>query len=266
LKSDENLGGLTKIRLGWVSAALALFGCGSDLAPDPTMIPIGAWANEFAAAYCAKIFACCDRTERSARWSFANEVECRRLVAQDVAPSNARVAAGLLTYDARAARRCIDEIDAVACGTLFNHPDLRVVVSSCNQVMRGARKLGEPCQGLDSFCESANCLTNEDVCGPSRACPPSCGRGFFCDEAVGCTAAKPAGGACATTDECESTICALGVCGEKEADGATCLGDAECASGTCSRPVVVAGTCGPPLPDGAVCYTDSGCAGGTCGS
>jgi hypothetical protein len=244
----------------WLSAG----GCGSNLAPDPTIVPLASWASEVAAVQCAAIFRCCDSAEIQ-YWGYADEADCRRKVADQESDVAQTVRQGLIVYDSKAARRCLDEFDALSCAVAFGHADPRIA-PSCADVTRGAGKLGAPCEDLDLACESANCLPSSGLCGPQRACPAACDAGQYCAEAAGgCTAAKPDGAACSLSLECTSpSICYAGACGPKQSDGTVCLADDNCLSGACVHALDGSGACGAPYPDGSACYSDSACTSGTC--
>ncbi len=243
----------------WLSAG----GCGSNLAPDPTIVPLGSWASELAAVQCADIFGCCDGAEQQ-YWGYADEADCRRKVAEQQSGLAQTVRQGLIVYDGKAARRCLDEIDALSCAVTFGHGDPRIA-PSCAVVTRGAGQLGAPCEDLDLACESANCLPSSGTCGPPRACPATCGAGQYCDEAAGgCTAATPEGGPCWSSLQCSPSVCYAGSCSPRQPDGTVCLADDDCLSGSCVRALDGYGACGAPQPDGTACYSDSACTSGTC--
>jgi hypothetical protein len=244
----------------WLSAG----GCGSNVAPNATIVPLARWASEVAAVQCAAIFRCCDSAEQQ-DWGYADEADCRRKVTDQYAALAQTVMQGLIVYDAKTARRCLDELDALSCAVAFGHT-APSIAPSCAAVTRGAGQLGAPCEDLDLACESANCLGTTGLCGPPRVCPAACDAGLYCAEAAGgCTAAKPDGGACSLSLECTSpSICYAGSCGPKQPDGTVCLADDNCLSGACVRALDGSAACGATLPDGSACASDSACTSGTC--
>ena len=289
-----------------VAALLGMsIGCGSGLAPDardPTVVPLTRWPAEYAAVVCAKIAGCCDAVERM-RSLYENDNQCRAMQADIRSGLVNLVLEERIAYDEKAARRCLDELAGTPCAAFFNAPadDLW---PSCNQMTHGARKIGEPCDGQDMFCESSNCVLETQTCGPLGGCPISCAAGEFCDAAaqlcrpvrgdgasclddlecaspsfcrVECAASTfcdPASSRCGgpLTDgticeqdaECVAGTCVGRVCGPRRPNGAACALDTDCSSGACFGPNVDARTCGPPQPDGATCTTNSACASGTC--
>jgi hypothetical protein len=72
-------------------------------------------------------------------------------------------------------------------------------------------------------------------------------------------AVQPLGAQCAANWECQSEICAGGVCSSPFAMGAACLGDYECQTQNCQ-----AGLCAPKRPLGASCANGGECASGGC--
>ena len=139
--------------LTWLLAVGA--GCGSGLAPDPTIVPLSSYGAETAAVVCAKIFGCCDSAERM-YFGYASEVECRQMMAAEVQMNLTQlVELGWVTYNPRAARSCLDEAAANnSCADVFSHGQPRFIAPSCAGVSPGAGKLGTVCEDLDLICES----------------------------------------------------------------------------------------------------------------
>lgn len=235
------------------------------MAADPTIVPLASWASELAAVQCANVFGCCDSAELQA-WGYADEADCRRKVTDQQSALAQIVRQGLMVYDDKAARRCLDEVKGLSCAVVFGHPEASAVPPSCLVVTRGAGQLGAVCEDLDLACESANCLPSSGTCGPPRACPAACDAGQYCAEAAGgCTAAKPDGAACSLSLECVSpSVCYAGSCSPQQPDGTVCLADDNCLSGSCVRALDGSSACGGTLPDGSACYSDSACTSGTC--
>jgi len=211
------------------------------------MLPSSRWGAEWAAAECARIFSCCDADERM-RWPYADEAQCRREGAAD-AQSNLDgvLSIGWVSYDAKAARRCVDEIATRSCMelTAFGR---NLFGPSCAGVTRGTGKIGRVCEDLDVVCESSNCLAGPGTCGPTRGCSVICAAGEFCDTASGtCAPFKTAGAACAGSDQCvfPLTCQSSGVCATPRQGGAACSSTSDCASGTCTS-----GVCGAMMCDG----------------
>ena len=139
----------------WLLALAA--GCGSGFVADPTVVPLASWPAEQAAIVCAKITACCDATERM-KFFYVNDAQCRAMQVGIRSGVNNLIAQGWpVAYDGKAARRCLDEMQATPCAALFNHSEVNVTLPSCDRVAPGTGKLGAPCDGFDMFCESAHC-------------------------------------------------------------------------------------------------------------
>ena len=85
---------------------------------------------EQAAINCAKILSCCDATERM-KFFYVDEAQCRAMQADIHSGFINLVHQGLIVYDGKAARRCLDELKATSCVALFNHPDPNVLWPSC---------------------------------------------------------------------------------------------------------------------------------------
>lgn len=228
-----------------LSLVLALgMGCGSD----PTMLPSSRWGAEWAAAECARIFSCCDADERM-RWSYADEAQCRQQAAADAQKSlDGVLSIGWVTYDAKAARRCVDEIATRSC-TELTAVGKSLLGPSCAGLTRGTGKIGRTCEDLDVICESSNCLSGSGTCGPTRGCSVICAAGEVCDETSGaCAPFKPDGAACARNGECvfPLTCQSSGFCATPRQGGAACGSPSDCASGTCT-----AGVCDAMMCDGS---------------
>jgi hypothetical protein len=243
--------------------------CGGAAVPgdpgDPTQVPLALWPSEQAALVCARIVACCDASERT-KFFYMNDPQCRAMQADIRSGTNNLVAQGLVVYDGKAARRCLDEVKALPCATYFDvHSDLNALAPSCAAVGRGAGQLGAPCEGFDMFCASGHCDRITQTCTPPPVCPASCAAGEYCPEGSGECAAKQEDGAiCASDVECASGVCSGTTCGPLLPNGASCQLDRYCASGACVGPDSSSLTCGPQLPDGATCQNSSACASGTC--
>jgi len=238
----------------WAALSLGLFavvGCGSNTPADPTVIPLGDWGREAAAVECAQIFGCCDATERVAI-RYADEAQCREMIA-DLVQSGVTdaVRMGLVLYDGKAARRCIDETTAFDCLHLPDVP-LYLLGPSCRKVTPGASPAGSPCEDLDGICQSAVC--NGTCAAPGPCWNVTCDIGQYCEPALpGCAPVKADGAACADNFECTPpSVCmrATGVCGPPLSDGAACEVRGDCASSNCSGGTGSTQICQPRLCDG----------------
>ena len=244
-------------------------GCGSSLPADPTVIPLGSWGREVAAVECAQIFGCCDATERM-KWGYADETQCRQMIAAKQQMDLSQIVSmGLVTYDGKAARSCLDEATAAGCTQIQANAIVGVIGPSCPKVTHGAGKQGSPCEDLDFICESSNCDPGSGTCAPPRPCwQVTCDPGLYCDASLpGCTPVKTDGTPCGGNAECTSpSVCIAGVCGAPLQDGAACSSDSDCAIGSCVHTGPTATACGPRLPDGSPCVLTTDCASGGCAS
>jgi hypothetical protein len=222
------------------------------MAADPTVIPLGSWGQEVAAVECAQIFHCCDATELMS-FHYADEAQCRQMVADSVQKATSEnVAYGQIVYDAKAARRCIDETSAVDCMHLPPYGAGYVLGPSCAQAVHGALPEGAACEDLDAICQSGNCT---GTCAAPRPCwNVTCDAGQYCDPTLNaCTPTLADGAACAEGTACTApSACVAGVCGASLPDGASCHADEECASGGPCSPSATPGvdTCQPRVCDG----------------
>jgi len=219
-------------------------GCGSA-GSDSTSLPPARWGAEFAAAECARIFACCDATERT-RWAYADEAQCREDAASQAQKSlDDLLSIGWVTYDTKAARRCVDEITTAACTDLVA-VGKNLFGPSCVGISRGTGKIGATCEDLDVICESSNCLPGPGTCGPTRGCTVVCAADEFCDTAaLACAPLKTEGAPCSGQGECvfPLTCQSSGVCTRLQPGGAACGSPSDCASASCTNGVCDAMMC-----------------------
>jgi len=227
---------------------LSFVALGMDCGADPSVLPAERWGAEFAAAECARIFACCDSREQT-RWSYADEAQCRRDAASPAQEYlDGLLSNGWVSYDAKMARRCVDEIATIPCTDLVA-VGKNLFGPSCLSISRGTGKIGTTCEDLDVVCESSNCESGSGTCGPTRGCTAICAAGQFCDPmAQACAPLKTEGVACTATGECAFplTCQSSGVCAALRPGGAACGSTSDCASAACSG-----GVCDPMMCDGA---------------
>jgi hypothetical protein len=121
-------------------------GCGSS-AVDPTVLPPAHWGEEVAAVECQKIFGCCDATERMA-FPYADEAQCRQMIAErEQTGIGYALSTGLVSYDGKAARRCIDEMTAFDCMHLPLSDPGALLGPSCSKVLPGRGGAGRGLRG-----------------------------------------------------------------------------------------------------------------------
>jgi hypothetical protein len=194
-------------------------GAGAD---DPTVLSAQHWGAEFAAVECARIFACCEAAENQLRANYAEEAECRTMFAADQQTGlDSSLLFGELTYDAKAARRCVDELASLSCADL-SHFGFALYAPSCYAVMRNASNIGAPCSAgcdVDEYCEATaqTCALRKDTGAPCAGVG-ECGVPLICASGI-CAPPLPGDAGCAAHLDCASSICLNGVCYAKQCDG-----------------------------------------------
>jgi hypothetical protein len=203
-------------------------------------------------------------------WPYADEAQCRQMIAAKEQMNLGQIVSmGLVTYDGKAARSCLDEATAAGCTQIQANATVGVRGPSCGKVAPGAGKQGSPCEDLDFICESSNCDPGSGTCAPPRPCwQVTCDPGHYCDATLpGCAPVKSDGAPCGSNTQCTSpSVCIAGVCGAPLQDGAACSSDTDCAIGSCVHTAPATAACGPRLPDGSPCDLTSDCASGGCAS
>lgn len=206
----------------------ALSGCGSGGgAGGGASIPIGQLDDEYAAAYCRKLFSCCDAAERpSTPAGDGDEAACRASYTATLMSQfdelQAGVASGILVYDGSKARACFNALVALPC-TEWGGDEALERIPDCLQMLRGTVAPGGACPAsracADGFCDSAVCVANAKV---GESCVgKACQGGLYCDtDASGalttCAALQPNGAPCSFDAECRSAGCGdvtPGICG-----------------------------------------------------
>lgn len=236
------------VSLGLLLASLGFLGvaCGDDETAAPQGVPIEEYTSAYKGAVCEYLVRC---------HFFPDQATCDANTVNDrgVVQAVAAVSAGVLTYDADAARSCIDAIGAEDCYSNVVLPrDLR---QKCDGVFGGRKGEGEPCfqaiecEGVDALCEGS--------------CTDSCCQGTC----VLAAAAVPVGDACDQATTCEDgSYCQLddmgvGVCAEKVGPGEVCDSENACVEGYACDPS--SAKCFKQALSGAQCNPDlaaDGCA------
>jgi len=220
---------------GCVATAMlvALVGCGSSSSGGST-VALTDFASESAKATCARIYKCCDATERmgDSTWG-ATEMECVTMqtpvVATGVATLQAGVDAGKITYHGDRASKCLANIKALSCdwGITFN----RRYVPDCLHVFDGTVANGTACsmdeECMSGFCSPTGCAARAKA-GDACTAPTGCEDGLYCPVSAGdhCLAAKALGEACEVSTSCQNNSCVI-------PDGQT--------AGTCGVPMMCNG-------------------------
>ncbi len=244
--SDKSL--LSLRHVAWVVSALPLLGlafapgCGDETETQDPGIAVEKFAEEYQQAACEHAVAC----------NYMPDVET---CLASVAPSPravhgvAAVTSGDITYDANAAKTCVDAVRAASCteGVLFP----RALAETCDAVFGGRKAEGDACyhsiecEGVDAVCEG-ECF---DSCC-AGTCRTTEGVAQIGEE---CSGEKP----CVVNEAfCGSDpMTGMPVCLARIAAGQTCPGQGTCtignecdpASGTCFKQAPAGGTCNPSI-------------------
>jgi len=186
-------------------------------------VPLDRLDEEYAAAFCRKIFGCCTASELpETPAAGGDEAACRATygaaIASDLGDIQASVASGIVTYDGLKARSCFDTLIALPC-TEWGGDEAPDRIPDCALILVGTVTPGGTCTGSET-CPGG-------VCWPGGACVAYAKRGESCAE-IPCQ-----GGLYCKTN-------AAGICAAYESNGATCSFDDACRSNSCNG-----GVCGP---------------------
>lgn len=212
--------------------------CGSPGATPDAGIALTSAPSAYAAAYCDRVFACCDGAERATRFANASPPvtdisSCRVYVAavfgnEFVGDTQRAEAAGRARYDEDAMATCMDTMHAASCVDLARVFALMTLPQACPVVRVPLVADGGTCDH-DFHCISGLCATPApEMTGSCAPVPASgaacisnkCGPSGFCDRSGGgagvCRALGQAGDACTSPLECASFGCSSasppGVC------------------------------------------------------
>lgn len=238
----------------------------------------------------------CDANKRCRLWSPA--MECP--IPPDTACTErlqSWVDAGVLTYDATAAKKCLDAFERRSCDDLYDQP-LESGDEACDRFLVGTHQAGESCGGCEA---GLVCVTDSVACGTCAAKPSpaedgascefnACGSNSYCNGDKRCTRLPGDGDAChegqcrlpfrCSEDVCELPIgqgatcivnehcqgglwCERGICQLQKIRGYACSADVECRSthcfeGTCVLLTKIGEACG------VGCALPGVCVNGTC--
>lgn len=250
--------------------------------------------------FCAQQFiARCDANKRCRLWSPA--MECP--IPPDTACTERMqtwVDAGVLTYDATAAKKCLDAFERRSCDDLYDRP-LEAGDEACDRYLVGTSKEGEPCGGCGAGLVCLVGLGAPTTCGTCAPKPSpaedgescasnACGFNSYCNVDKVCTRLPDDGEAChegqcrlpfrCSEDLCELPIgqgatcvvnehcqgglwCERGICQLQKIRGYDCSAHVECRSGHCFEGKCVLLTAiGEPC--GVGCAAPGVCVNGTC--
>ncbi len=185
------------------TALLSVAACGED------SIDADEFITQYASAYCAHIWYCCNSNERSYNSTASCQQTVQAQVEQLLAFRNASTA--YAEYDGEAAQACIDRLQAKACS------DSAAVYGCLDKVTQAQHKTGDDCtysaECASSYCAQASAGKKgycADVSVPGGNCSGDqrgCTSGTFCSAYKKCEYKKKAGEKCTGPHECESFIC-----------------------------------------------------------
>ena len=224
----------------FTTISIALAACGPD---DSEPVDLDELSDEVVDALCAAQLRCNN---------FPDLATCREVTGNDldIAGLQADIDAGVIDYDAEAARRCIDLFTSlITCELTVTGDRFRDLERTCAEVFTGSVADGgsctedEQCAGLLADCETESCpdqccagvcvtepeLADAEI-GESCAEAP-CVAGAYCDdETATCAARVAVGETCSEFDSCvEGALCDLdgtGTCFALAEAGETCNPDA----------------------------------------
>ena len=189
--------------------ALALSGLCATACSGGDSIEADEFISQYAEAYCAHIWYCCNKKELS----YNSTANCKQTVQDQVELLLAfRKASGAYaTYDGEAAQSCLDRLQLKACS------DSSTVYGCLDSVTQAQHKQSEDCT-YSAECASSYCV--QDSSGKKGYCGPvsvpggncsgdqrGCTSGTFCSAYKKCTYKGKTGDKCAGPQECESFIC-----------------------------------------------------------
>lgn len=217
-------------------AQLALLACGGD---DDGGIALPEAPSAFAAAYCERVFACCEQAELGQLLAGSNvmtQAECEshvtRVFGNEFVSDTMRAAQqGRAAYDPTAMASCVEHVRADSCGELARTLRLMTLPADCAVVRRPRVPVGAACDH-DFQCETLACAGAADHTDGSCTAVPSigapcvdgeCGPDAYCDRRASmegiCTAIVAQGEPCSSALGCTTLACTGGVCAAPLCDG-----------------------------------------------
>ena len=210
-----------------IMAVVFMSGCSSDVSIDD-------FPKEAATTVCAQSFKCCTASDLAGK----DEATCKQQIEAAlvllVGSTKASVTAGREKYDGAKARKCLDEMGAMACAQW----QTSAVASdtppgSCAGVFQGLVAdggtctsdtdcIGGTCSGGGSVLTSAQGTCKTPVAlGGTCAEDDDCASGLYCDSAKKCAAERELGAACTFSDRCKDGYCSSSKCTAYPADTTT---------------------------------------------
>ena len=189
--------------------ALTILSLGSPACSGGDSVDVDEFITQYAEAYCAHIFYCCNSNEKSYNSTSSCKQTVRGQVEQLLAFRNASGA--FATFDGEAARACLDRLELKACS------DSSTVYGCLGTVTSAQHKQSEDCT-YGAECVSSYCV--QDSSGKKGYCGPvsvpggncsgddrGCTSGTFCSAYKKCEYKKKGGETCTRPGECTSFIC-----------------------------------------------------------
>lgn len=219
-----------------VVCVVALAGCGE---PEPAGVALDEAPAAYAAAYCERVFACCEASELDALLpssGVGDRSECEAHVArvfgnEFVADVLRAEEMGRAKYDPVAMAACLDHLRTDPCAHLARPLRLMTFPRDCAPVRLPRVSIGDACDH-DFHCVSGVC---------AGAVEHSDGR---C-EAVPATSGPCAAGDCGPDAYCDRSVTETGTCELIASVGSPCRSALGCESLSCTNEI-----CAPPLCDG----------------
>ncbi len=201
-------------------------GCSSS-SNGPPAVALDQFTAAFGAAYCHRVYDCCQPEDRVVTSAAGNdEATCANEEVQ-TARANAAflVSVSGITFDAGAARRCLDVLAGGPCGAVFA-PN-RGTIMACQDVFVGTGALGAGCED-GRQCASARCY------GGACVGPAACSVGSVIDLDGECQPLVGLTGACVVSAQCPpGAACVGGVCKAPSSPGTPCVNVDDC-TGACA--------------------------------
>jgi hypothetical protein len=189
---------------------------------------------------CAKIFECCDATERMEEFGLftpvpQNEAECvtayKGIYAAFLPMMQARIDAGTVVYHGDKAAQCMNAVAAASCAAWGGSQNIDATDPSCEQTFSGTVANGTACTDSEE-CADGSCDGDPGMCTAFVAMGQSC-----------------LGGTCADGLYCKYNENGTAVCTTQEANGTACSDNGTCASDFCDIPMgMVGGVCADAAP------------------
>lgn len=232
--------------------------CSDEAAEGAGPIPIDSFASELEKAQC-------DFNVRCGYMPDANACSATSGTSQDLLQLVADVVFGQVSFDAAAARNCVEAIRTRTCSTLASVQ--KSVESACDPVFKGATAEGGGCL-VDDECTPGNTCDLEMCMGSSACCLGKC---------VKEPAAVALGGDCSMNPCEESAYCKVtddgmgnvtSVCEKRAANGQPCASIGGCepglrcnvsGDGNCYKLSDEGGQCNPNLQEGGCLRVDNYC-------